>query len=94
MARRPSGPAADLRRAAALFAGLADPVRLGVLAQVIAQPEITNTEVQATCGLAQSTATYHLQRLERVGLVVREKRASFAHYTATPLAEMLMGVEI
>ena len=81
---------AVLRRAA-LFAGLADPIRLAILAQVIAQPDITNMEVTAACGLGQSQATYHLARLERAGLVVREKRATYAHYTAAPLAEQLLA---
>lgn len=79
-------------RQAALFAGLANPVRLTILAQVIAQPDITNMEVVAACELPQSTVTHHLAQLERSGLVVRQKRTIFAHYTATPLAEALLAM--
>lgn len=43
-------------------------------------------DVVAATGLAQPTVTHHLKALEEVGLVLREKRGTWACYFANPRA--------
>lgn len=80
----------DRHRMAALFAGLADPIRLTILHHLIANPRATNTQICESCHVSQTSATYHLAKLTAAGLLIREKQGSYAHYTATERAITLL----
>ncbi|WP_211161153.1 ArsR/SmtB family transcription factor [Microcella alkalica] len=76
-------PRAALQPAAALFHGLADPTRLGIL-QLLMSGERKVAEITAQLGMAQSTVSQHLACLRECDLVVvrpvgRSSLYSIAH---------------
>lgn len=77
--------AADL---AAAFKALADPTRVRLLAHVAAAPDgtVCACHLPARLGISQPTLSHHLKRLTEAGLVTREQRGRWAHYTAVPAA--------
>lgn len=81
----PAETAADL---AAVFKALCDPTRVRVLAHVAASPEGTVCACHLTepLGISQPTLSHHLKKLTEAGLVTREQRGRWAHYTAVPSA--------
>lgn len=60
-------------RAARRVATLAEPRRRTILAHLLETPGATTSQVAETVGVAVPTATFHLERLADVGLVVRER---------------------
>ncbi len=63
----------DATRLAVILKALADPTRLRIVAQ-LADREMTVQEIQEAVGpLAQSTSSYHLQRLADAGVIVRTR---------------------
>lgn len=88
----PSGPgllpAEHAARLAAVFKALADPTRVRVLAHVAASPEgtVCACHLPESLGISQPTLSHHLKRLTEAGLVTREQRGRWAHYTAVPAA--------
>jgi ArsR family transcriptional regulator, arsenate/arsenite/antimonite-responsive transcriptional repressor len=73
-------------RTAAMFAALADPVRLRIVSMLAAAPEGTacGCELEDPLGLAQPTVSHHLRILREAGLVVGEKRGRWVHYRVVP----------
>lgn len=86
--------AADLRRAAALFHGLADRNRLAIVAQ-LADGERRVVDLTRTLGLAQGTVSGHLACLRDCGLVVGrpEGRQMFYSLAHAELMEVLTTAE-
>ena len=78
--------AADAARLAQVFKALADPTRVRLLALVAAAPDGTACACHLTdeLGIAQPTLSHHLRRLVDAGLLTREQRGRWAHYTAVP----------
>ncbi|MDN4478532.1 metalloregulator ArsR/SmtB family transcription factor [Demequina sp. SYSU T00039] len=78
-----AGRAADL---AEVFKALADPTRVRLL------EHIARTEDGTACachlpdalGISQPTMSHHMQKLVKAGLVTREQRGRWAHYTVSP----------
>lgn len=81
----PAKAAADL---AAVFKALSDPTRVRVLAHVAASPEgtVCACHLPEPLGISQPTLSHHLKKLTEAGLVTREQRGRWAHYTAVPAA--------
>lgn len=81
--------AAELER---LFRALADRTRVKIV-NLLAR----STEPVCVCalvpalGLAQPTVSYHLKQLAEAGLVLRERRGTFAYYTLAPGALERVG---
>ena len=65
---------------------IADPARLRLLSLIQAQPgaEACVCHLIEPLGLAQPTVSHHLKVLRDAGLVVRERRASWAYYRVVP----------
>ena len=62
------GPSSDVRLAAKLFRGFADPMRLGILDQLDGG-ELRVTDLAKRLGGSQSNVSGHLQCLKECGLV-------------------------
>ena len=80
---------------AAVLKALADPMRLRLLSHVAAQgcENVCACDLTAELGIAQSTVSHHMKRLVDAGLLTREQRGRWAHYTVVPEAfEQLRGV--
>jgi ArsR family transcriptional regulator, arsenate/arsenite/antimonite-responsive transcriptional repressor len=73
-------------RTAAMFAALADPVRLRIVSMLGAAPEGTacGCELEDPLGLTQPTVSHHLRVLRQAGLVVGERRGRWVHYRVVP----------
>jgi len=75
------------QRLAAVFATLADPVRLQLFSLIASQ-----TEGSCACDLvdtlkrSQPTVSHHLKTLYQAGLVERQRRGRWIWYTARPEA--------
>lgn len=84
-----------LAPAAALFRGLADPVRLAILRQ-LALGEARVVDLERRLGLAQSTVSAHLGCLRECGLVEFRAvgRQSFYSLTRPELMDLFASAEI
>lgn len=70
--------AADLK-------ALADPTRLEIVAMVAAAREpLCACEIEARFDLAQSTISHHLALLRNAGVLVSERRGTWAFYSVAP----------
>jgi ArsR family transcriptional regulator len=68
-----------------LFAALADPTRLGILALLAAQPApLCVCEISAAFPLGQATISHHLKLLRDAELVLWEKRGLWVYYAPNP----------
>ena len=78
-----------------LFRVLADRHRVKILNTLISAggEAVCVCELVPTLGLAQPTVSYHLKQLTEAGLLLRERRGTFAYYRLAPGAlERLSGV--
>lgn len=76
----------DARRLERAFKALADVNRVRILnALLVADAEGTCVcDFEGMLGLGQSTVSYHLKQLVDAGLVVRERRGTYSHYSVVP----------
>lgn len=83
------GRAADLALA---FKALADPTRVRLLDHIarVADGTACACHLPEALGISQPTMSHHMQKLVKAGLVTREQRGRWAHYTVVP--EALEGV--
>lgn len=72
--------AETLATRAKLFRGFSDPSRLSILEALRGGPRTVSDTVEIT-GLTQSNVSNHLACLLDCGLVSREQRGRFAHYS-------------
>ena len=68
------------------FQALADPVRLHLLSLIAAAgaPGVCVCDLVGPSGRSQPTVSHHLRILRDAGLVVSERRGTWAWYTAVP----------
>ncbi|MDO5633940.1 MAG: metalloregulator ArsR/SmtB family transcription factor [Micrococcus sp.] len=80
--------AAEAEASAARFKALADPMRLRLLSHVAARDcaAVGSCDLAATLGISQPTVSHHMKKLVAAGLVTREQRGRWAHYTVVPAA--------
>lgn len=76
--------------AARLFAALADPARLRVLA-VLADAQRCVCDIQSAAPMAANLLSYHLRNLREAGLVEGSRRGRFVDYRLTDGAAALIG---
>lgn len=78
-------PAADL---AEVFKALADPTRVRLLEHIARVEDGTACacHLPDALGISQPTMSHHMQKLVKAGLVTREQRGRWAHYTVVPAA--------
>lgn len=69
-----------------IFKALADPTRVRLLAHIAESSEGTACacHLPETLGISQPTLSHHLKKLVDAGLLTREQRGRWAHYTAVP----------
>lgn len=85
----PAGAADDL---AAVFKALADPTRVRLL-RYLAESQAGTAcacHLPEALGITQPTLSFHMAKLHDAGLVSREKRGRWVHWTVQP--EALAGV--
>lgn len=68
---------------AELLKAIADPVRLQLLTHIAGAPGTTvcACHLPEPLGISQPTLSHHLKRLTEAGLITRERRGRWAHYT-------------
>ncbi|WP_347348003.1 metalloregulator ArsR/SmtB family transcription factor [Nigerium sp.] len=97
---RAEAPLLDPARAeavAAVFKALSDPVRLRLYHHIAAAccSTVCACHMPETFGVSQPTLSHHLSKLQAAGLVDREMRGRWAHFSATPdgleLVDGLLG---
>ncbi|HHW84411.1 MAG TPA: winged helix-turn-helix transcriptional regulator [Actinomycetales bacterium] len=69
---------------AGIFKALSDPTRVRLLAYISASPDgtVCACHLPDSLGIGQPTLSHHLKKLTEAGLVEREQRGRWAHYTA------------
>lgn len=79
---------ADAERSAEMFKALADPVRLRLLSHVAAQgcESVCACDLTEPLGISQPTVSHHMKRLVAAGLLTRQQRGRWAHYSVVPEA--------
>lgn len=80
--------ASEAAEVAGLLKALADPMRLRLLSHVAARgcADVCACDLTAELGIAQPTVSHHMKRLVDAGLLTRERRGRWAHYTVVPEA--------
>lgn len=80
-----SGPlgTADAERLAVVLKSLSDSTRLRVLSHVAAQgcDSVCACDLVEVLDISQPTISHHLKKLVEAGLLVREQRGRWAHYS-------------
>lgn len=76
----------EAERYAALFKVLSDPGRLQLLSQIAQDgcEPISVSGLTQQSGLSQPTVSHHLKKLVEAGLVDKEMRGKWAHFTPRP----------
>lgn len=71
---------------AEIFKALSDPTRVRLLAHIAAAQHgtVCACHMPEVLGISQPTLSHHLKKLTDAGLVTREQRGRWAHYTAVP----------
>jgi ArsR family transcriptional regulator, arsenate/arsenite/antimonite-responsive transcriptional repressor len=80
--------ASELER---LFKALADRHRVKILNLLQAAGEVCVCDFVPSLGLSQPTISYHLRQLSDAGLILRERRGSYAYYQLAPGALERVG---
>lgn len=85
-----SGPmtADDAQRIAGRLKALSDPTRLRLLSHVAAQGcgAVCVCDLTAVVDISQPTVSHHMKKLVDAGLLTREQRGKWAHYSVVPEA--------
>jgi ArsR family transcriptional regulator len=76
----------EAEQLARLLHALADRTRVLIVSALLHAPagELHGRELQEQLGLRQPTASHHLRKLVRAGLVEREQRGPYAYYRVAP----------
>ena len=76
----------DAHAVAQLLKALADPTRVLMVSVILhsAGGELCGRELQELLDLPQATASHHLCKLERAGILVREQRGPYGYYSIAP----------
>lgn len=76
------------RRTAAMFKALSDPMRLRLLSHVTAQgcEDVCACDLTEELGISQPTVSHHMKKLVEAGILTREQRGRWAHYSVVPAA--------
>ncbi|MCT1655654.1 ArsR/SmtB family transcription factor [Brachybacterium muris] len=78
----------DAERIASLFKALSDPTRLRLLSHVAAQgcESVCACDLTEPLGISQPTVSHHMKKLVDAGLLTREQKGRWAHYSVVPSA--------
>lgn len=80
--------AEDAQRIARVLKALADPMRLRLLSHLAAQgcDSVCSCDFTEELGISQPTVSHHMKKLVDAGLITREQRGKWAHYSVVPEA--------
>ena len=69
-----------------IYKALADPTRLRLLSHITAQgcQEVCACDLTDELGITQPTVSHHMKKLVDAGLITREQRGKWAHYSVIP----------
>jgi ArsR family transcriptional regulator, arsenate/arsenite/antimonite-responsive transcriptional repressor len=67
-----------------LLQALGDPVRLAIVRQLAAQPEVCACDFTSCCDVSQPTISHHLKVLREAGIVESERRGTWVFYRVLP----------
>ena len=85
-----SGPvgSVDAERIASVLKALSDPTRLRLLSHVAAQgcDSVCACDLTEPLGISQPTVSHHMKKLVDAGLLTREQKGRWAHYSVVPSA--------
>lgn len=78
----------EAERAAGMLKALAEPMRLRLLSHVAAQgcESVCACDLTSELGISQPTVSHHMKKLVEAGLLTREQRGRWAHYSVIPEA--------
>jgi ArsR family transcriptional regulator len=79
-------PRTDAEDLAARFGALAEPARLRMLSLISARGDVCGCELVEPLGLSQPTVSHHLKVLFEAGLLAKERRGRWIHYSVDPEA--------
>ncbi|MBW3083952.1 hypothetical protein KEM60_00135 [Austwickia sp. TVS 96-490-7B] len=76
-------PPEQAQAQASILKALADPVRLRLMHHIAAAPggTVCSCTLPEALGISQPTMSHHLSRLVAAGLLTRERRGRWAHYS-------------
>lgn len=79
-------PHGDAEALAAVFKALADPSRVRILSYLADSSDgtVCACHLPAALGITQSTLSFHMRKLHEAGLVDREQRGKWAHWSIRP----------
>jgi ArsR family transcriptional regulator, arsenate/arsenite/antimonite-responsive transcriptional repressor len=80
-------------RAVEVFAALADPTRLRVLAALAEAGRCVN-DIQSVTPMAPNLLSYHLRTLREAGLIQGTRRGRFIDYCLTPTVASVIGAAL
>lgn len=83
---RPPLDSADAEQLAERLKALADPMRLQLLSLVMACDSACICDLTEPVGLSQPTVSHHMRVLVEAGLLTREKRGRWVHFSIVPAA--------
>jgi ArsR family transcriptional regulator len=80
--------AADAQSLADLLKAIADPTRVRLIAYLADAPgdTVCACHLPGELGISQPTLSHHLKKLVDAGILTREQRGRWAHYTVVPAA--------
>lgn len=80
--------APDAQRIAGVLKALADPMRLRLLSHLAARgcDCVCSCNFTDELGISQPTVSHHMKKLVDAGLITREQRGKWAHYSVVPEA--------
>lgn len=70
---------------------LADPVRLAIVRELAASPEVCACDFTTVAEVRQPTVSHHLRVLREAGVVTGERRGSWIFYRLAPDAAERLG---
>ncbi|MFV0634163.1 ArsR/SmtB family transcription factor [Demequina sp.] len=74
-------PAPVTAQTVAMFKALSDPTRVLIIQILSANGWVCACDLESPLGLSQPTVSHHLKQLVSAGLVLREKRGTWAFYS-------------
>ena len=81
---KPAPTVKDLDALTGIYAALADPTRLRILA-LLRDGEVCVCDIHASLDVPQPTASRHLAYLRKAGLVGARRDGTWMHYRLTPI---------
>ncbi len=90
---KPAPKVKDLEALTRVYAALADPTRLRILA-LLRDGEICVCHIHASLDVSQPTASRHLAYLRKVGLVDARRAGIWMHYRLTPQANPVIAAVV